>query len=114
MSSYYPVQEGQTITDVVINSTGSIANWDIILQANGFDQWVPQLTPGQMIIIPDTVTYDLNALRNLQDYPANNYSVPDVAEQIAALDALTNNNWILSSGRWNDNAVWQDTKNWID
>lgn len=112
--SNYTVRVGETITDVVLNSTGSIANWDLILQANNFTDWVPDLEAGQVIIIPDTVTKDLNALRTLQQYPANNRSVADVYTFIEVIADIITNNWILATGQWNDSAVWIDTKNWID
>eukprot|EP01037_Dinobryon_pediforme_P011474 gene11474-11570_t len=71
----YVVQYGETIGDVIFNATGNIGNWSLILEANGFDTWTPVLNAGDVIIIPDTVVNDLNTLRQLADYPANNASV---------------------------------------
>lgn len=113
--STYTVQQGETITDVVINSTGNIANWDAILTANSFDDWTPQLVAGQVVQIPDAlVAVDQNNLRILQQYPICNASVDDVFDQIDAIVATITDNWILATGFWNDKAVWIDTKNWID
>ena len=50
--NYYVVRGGETIKDVVINATGTIDNWDVILTANDFTDWVPSLIVGQKIIIP--------------------------------------------------------------
>jgi len=50
--NYYVVRGGETIKDVVINATGTIDNWDAILTANDFTDWVPSLRVGQKVIIP--------------------------------------------------------------
>ena len=71
--STYIVQAGETIGDVVLNSTGNYNNWDAILTANGFTDWTPDLVPGQVIQIPDSiVNVDANNLAQLQTYPAAN------------------------------------------
>lgn len=113
--STYTVKPGETITDVVANSTGNIGNWDAILTANNFADWTPQLVAGQVIQIPDAlVTVDQNVQRQLATYPICNSSVTDVFAQIANIVSLLTDNWILMTGFWNDNALWFDTKNWID
>jgi hypothetical protein len=30
------------------------------------------------------------------------------------IDTPSTSNWILTTGFWNDNGVWDDTANWID
>ena len=113
--STYTVKVGEGIGDVVENATGSIANWDAVLAANAFGDWTPDLAPGQVVQIPDgVVTLDLNTKRQLAVYPACNASVNDVFEQIIALFNLFSNNWILQTGFWNDDAVWVDSKLWVD
>lgn len=72
MATIYTVKDGETISDVVLNATGSINNLDSILTANNFTEWVPTLTTGQTIIIPTTVVIQPNVLRDLAIYPANN------------------------------------------
>jgi hypothetical protein len=114
MAFNYIVKAGETIGDVVLNATGSFTNWDIILTANGFKDWTPTLSPGQPVFIPDTVSVDQNTKRQLDSYPAANTSVSDIYDQIAAVVALLADNWILATGFWNDDALWIDTKNWID
>lgn len=120
----YTVRVGETIRDVVINSTGSIIainpngnvvdNWDLILDANGFTDWTPDLMPGQSIIIPDTVFIDQNTLTSRTTYPANNSIISGFLSLIYAIWDLLINNWILLTGFWNDGGVWIDTDNWID
>lgn len=113
--SMYTVKVGESIGDVVENATGSLANWNAVLSANAFEDWTPDLVPGQQVVIPDsTVVQDLNTKRQLAVYPACNASYNDVFEQIITLFNLFNNNWILQTGFWNDNSVWVDGKNWID
>lgn len=80
--SNYIVKEGETITDVVINSTGSIDNYDIILEANSFNDWTPSLYAGQSIVIPDTVTIQSNILSIMANYPVCNNINTDVTSQI--------------------------------
>jgi len=73
----YTVQAGETITDVCINATGTINNWGLICDANGFNTWTPTLTAGQVIIIPDAVEMQTNVLYELNQRPVCNNSVPD-------------------------------------
>jgi len=82
------VTAGQTISDIVLNNTGDLSNWNAILEANEFTTWVPILYTGQHIIIPDSVTKNLNNIRQFSQYPLNNYSVADVYAQIDAIFAL--------------------------
>lgn len=114
MSSSYIVKSGETISDVVLNSTGSLNNWDTILTANSFNDWTPELVVGQEIVIPDGVSADNNVVRQLATYPACNFSLSDVFDKISAVFLLMANNWILKSGAWNDGAVWIDSAMWID
>lgn len=115
----YIVQVGETIRDVIINSTGSVGNdtvnnWNEIAKANGFTDWTPELTPGQSIIVPDTVFIDANTLRNRQTYPSNNSTVSNFLQLINDVWSLLTNNWILKTGFWNDGGLWIDTDSWID
>jgi hypothetical protein len=110
----YVVKAGETIGDIVLNATGSFNNWDAILTGNGFSDWVPSLIAGQSVVIPDTVSIDQNTKRQLSSYPASNISVNDVYAQIDNIIDQLNDNWILTTGFWNDNALWIDTKTWID
>jgi len=112
--STYVVRYGETISDVCMNATGNIANWSAILDANGYDDWTPALTAGDVLTIPDGVVTDLNTLRQLAEYPANNASIPGVYDKIIVIFDILNNNWILSTGAWNDAAIWIDTSAWID
>jgi phage tail protein X len=114
MAFNYIVKAGETIGDVVMNATGSFSNWDVILTANGFAEWAPALYAGQPVFIPDTVAVDQNTKRQLASYPAANISVNDVYDKIDAIIQLLADNWILETGYWNDDALWIDTKTWID
>jgi len=113
-NKYYVVQWGETIADVVLNATGNFDNWNLIMNANGFVSWVPELYPGQLIAIPIEASISQNAQRALATYPANNHSVPDIYEQIAALGATINDAWILTTGFWDDSKYWKDNRFWID
>jgi phage tail protein X len=110
----YIVKQGESITDVVLNSTGSLSNWDTVLEANGFTDWVPDLAAGQAVVIPDTVNIDANTKRQLATYPACNASVNDVLNKIGAVFSTMENNWILATTFWNDKAIWIDLKTWED
>ena len=75
----YTVKQGETITDVVFNATGNLLNWSLILDANGFTDWTPELYAGQQIIIPSTVDLQLNIMYELSKFPINNDSgLPDL------------------------------------
>lgn len=76
------ILQGNSIGDAVLNGTGDISNWGAILDENGFNTWTPQLYSGQVLQIPDTITSNLNNVRALNTYPANNFTVPDIVSQI--------------------------------
>lgn len=115
--SPYIVKAGESIWDVCLNSCGALVigsvgdpsyfnNLDAILTANGMTDWTPILTAGMAIIIPNTVSIDSNALQQLLTYPVCNNSVSDVLDQIQTIFATLGNNWILSTGIWNGDALW--------
>jgi hypothetical protein len=84
--SNYIAKQGETITDIVINSTGSIDNWEAILTANSCTTWTPTITGGSVWVIPDTVVVQNNTLRELQKYPASNApEINDLFTQISNL-----------------------------
>lgn len=81
----YIVSQGETIIDVVLNSTGSLDNWETILNANGFIEWNPSLEVGQEIII-EYLDQNINALRQFQLYKiCNNTSINNLDKQISDL-----------------------------
>jgi phage tail protein X len=113
--NYYTIRENETIKDVCLNSTGTIDNWESILNANNFTEWVPSLSVGQKIIIPPNAEIQNNVLMITTKYPSNNS--PDISN----FDALVNdfisnfgNYWILQSSYWDDGGVWEDSNKWID
>lgn len=117
-NTYYEIRQGETIVDAIQNSSGNIINWDVITQENGFD-WTPDLYSGELIKIPALTSMSLNNFRALNTYPSNNFSVPDVYEQIFVIFELLSNpleDWILANpvGYWNDNNYWRDGNVWID
>lgn len=114
-NTYYFVRPLEYISDVILNGTGDIQNWSLVLNANGFKEWVPNLFAGQKIAMPNTVNKNLNNYRALNTYPANNFSVPDIYEQINAIFDNLNDRWILRTGFWMDfNSEWVDSAKWID
>jgi hypothetical protein len=84
------------------------------LEANGFIDWVPPLTAGQLIVIHATVVMANIRYRQMQIYPACNSTVNDVLTKITNLINQLTNNWILATHFWNDAALWIDTKLWND
>lgn len=82
----YTVKPGETIGDICYNSTGTIKNLELIINANGFTSWVPDLTPGQKLIIPDTVEIQTNVLFQLSKNPTSNKpNICNLNEQISIL-----------------------------
>ena len=110
----YQVQQGESINDVVINATGTLANLNQVLSDNSFSDWNPDLQAGQEIIISDLVTMDSNALLQLNQYPVCNNVSEGIYAQIESIFEELSNLWILSTGFWNDDAPWNDSKTWID
>jgi hypothetical protein len=115
----YIVKQGESINDVVLNSTGTLGsstidNLDLVLEANGFTDWTPDLLAGQAVIIPDGVFMDLNALRQLQTYPAVNNLTDDIINKINIIFDLFSDAWILTTGFWNDAQIWKDDHFWTD
>jgi len=85
--SNYLIKGGETITDVVLNNTALLRNWDAILDANGCTDWTPVLLGGQVMIIPESVTIDLDAIEDIKSHPVSNQSVPNLQDQIDAIFA---------------------------
>lgn len=112
MSKTYTVQVNETIRDVVINSTGSMKNWDAICQANGFLTWTPTLVAGQSVIIPDSVSIDTNTQENRSSYPANNGTVPGYLQILQTVWDIINNRWILRTGFWDNSGIWINSDVW--
>jgi hypothetical protein len=81
--------QGNTIGDAVLNGTGDISNWSDTLNLNFFATWTPQLYSGQVLQIP-TTNQNLNNIRALNTYPANNFTVPDIISQINNIFAIMN------------------------
>lgn len=113
---YYTVPFGICFVDLLLNSTGNVANWESILNANEFIDRNPILYSGERVLIPATVVMNLNNYRALNTYPANNNSVPDVYEQINVIfdSLLYPDDWILRTGYWDDSGYWRDYEKWID
>jgi uncharacterized protein (TIGR02145 family) len=89
----YTVKYGEGITDVVLNATGNLANWQAILNANGFTEWIPALTAGQVVTIPDGVVINPRVKAMLLSYPRISGSViPDfIGKSATFVNLLTNN-----------------------
>lgn len=109
LRTFYTVRLNETIGDAVMNSTGSIDNWGLILTDNNFSEWIPTLTAGQKILIPTDVNMVLNTYRGLTQYPANNGSVSDIYAQINAIfeELITPDDWILRNGIWDGDGKWR-------
>lgn len=110
---YYITRVHETIGDAVLNGSGSIENWDTITQGNFYDSWTPILYAGEKVAIPSTVNMNLNNFRALNEYPANNFSVPDIYSQINAIfERMNGDPWILSRGRWRGEGIWTANGIW--
>jgi hypothetical protein len=111
--SSYTVKAGECFSDVVLNSTGLLLNWDSILEANSISDWTPILTPGQVLIIPDGLQTDVNTIRGLSIYPAVNNSIANIYTKILNVVTSMLDNWILKTGYWNNEGIWKDDSLWI-
>ena len=47
----YRVNGNEEIRDVLLNATGTIANWEEVLNNNRFEDWTPDLTINELIFI---------------------------------------------------------------
>lgn len=86
----YTVRQGEDISDVCLNMAGDISSWSDVLNANFFNAWSPQLFSGQILQIPASTTTNLNNIRALNQYPANNFTVPDIVSQINTIFDMMN------------------------
>ena len=77
---YHTIKYGESISDIVINATGSILDYETILKNNSFNDWTPDLTIGEKILLAG-ITQD-NVQRVLIKYPACNNSNIDVNAKI--------------------------------
>ena len=116
----HKVKQGESITDVVLNSTGNLPYWNNILTENSKEDWTPTLSIDEKIFIPSGLTLDHNTTRQLETYPACNMADSfdlnngSLSDQLNILKDAVLNIWILKTGLWNDNGIWMDDKNWID
>lgn len=113
MASVYITKPGESISDVVLNATGTLANLDQVLTDNNLMDWTPALVPGTPITISDAVTIDANALRQLQAYPVCNTSIQGIFDKIETIFDELAGLWILSTGRWDGNALWKADGLWL-
>ena len=110
----YQIKQGESITDVLLNSVGTLAYWNSFLNQNLKSDWAPELTVNEKIEIPSGLLVDENTTRQLAIYPACNASVNDIYAQMALIVSIITNLWILKTSYWNDLGIWMDDKNWID
>ena len=92
----YTVKQGETITDAILNATGDISFWDAVLTLNDLADWNPQLSTGQVLLIPDA-TFDPEILADLNLYPCNNYSVYGLLDLMNAVISILQNNTIVNT-----------------
>lgn len=81
----YSVKQGESFSDFVLNSCGNITAWEDCLNVNFLSTWTPILYNGQVLQIPASTNTNLGNIVELAQYPANNFSVPDIFDQITAL-----------------------------
>ena len=94
--SNYIVRQGETITDVVLNATGDISFMDEVLTLNSLSDWNPELTIGQVLLIPD-VSFDPEIISDLNLYPANNYSVYGLLDLMNTVLLILQGNAIVNT-----------------
>jgi hypothetical protein len=78
----YKTKVGESIFDVCLNSTGTLQNINTILDYNEFDNWNPEITAGQTILIPDTIPIQTNVRNELQLRPAVNGQITTFQSQL--------------------------------
>lgn len=85
----YQVKYGDTLFDICLNTTGSLAAINAIMDANSFTTYTPDLTPGQMLEVPDVV-YNSEAVSVASGRPFNNASIPaaELQSQFGEMEIL--------------------------
>ena len=94
--SNYIVRQGETITDAILNATGDISFLDEVLTLNSLSDWNPELTIGQVLLIPD-IAFDLEIISDLNLYPANNYSVYGLLDLMNTILLILQENSIINT-----------------
>ncbi len=86
---YYEIKHGETIRDVVVNSTGSIDNWDLILTDNDIKEWNPNLENVNKLKISSDSDINKRNTYQLKDYPINNNNdSPNINIEISELISI--------------------------
>lgn len=88
MSTDYKVKAGESLHDVVINSTGDISNIQLIMDANRLYSWTFDMSTITTVTVPDGVNYNRNVLNDVIYRPVCNLRINDFADQIIALDTV--------------------------
>jgi hypothetical protein len=108
---YYYLKTGETITDVILNLTGDISNWDPLLQSNLSNTWTPQ----ESRLVISSKAIQKNVVSELSKRPlCNNSGINDLDAKIQDIINNFANSWILKTGYWDDNGYWFDSELWID
>lgn len=84
----YQCKQGETFVDFVLNSCGDIAAWSDCLNTNFQNSWTPNVYSGLIFKIPDNTSTNIGNIAELNLYPANNFSIPDLNSQIDSIFAL--------------------------
>lgn len=86
----YRVKYGDTLFDICLNTTGSLAGINAIMDANGFTTYTPDLTPDSVIEVPDVV-YNSEAVSVASQRPFSNASISasDLQSQFEEMEFLT-------------------------
>jgi len=106
----------QTALDVVTNNTGvaSMSNLDLFLQSNGIDNWTENIKSGTNYTLPSTLDVNTNRLQSIKGNVITEAINAQMSEDANFYFLELDSVWILSTGFWNDTAVWKDNKYWID
>ena len=100
LNQFYKVRNGETIGDICNNATGSIFNWEQIINDNLFIDWVPELTEGQTIKLSNSIQIQQNNILEFIKEPSNNRIPDNINDQINVLITIftENNDYIFSNG----------------
>ena len=90
MANTYTVRQGESFWDFTLNACGDITALSDCLNQNFQNSWTPNVFSGQILQIPASTTTNLNNIRALNQYPANNFTVPDINTQINNIFAIMN------------------------
>lgn len=100
----YSIKFNETVSDVVMNLTGSILNWETFLNDNNLNTWTPDFTVNQIALITDlSDLLQTNIIYELNSFPiCNVLGISDFEQQSQSIINQLGNTYIFEDSEFKE------------